>query len=91
MSDANYPTDLLRLVASQLYLQNLLTVSRDMFGKPYFALGLGEKDAVDKTTLQHIDLIYRYIGPDFFRRPEPSNPVGFGIPKPDPAEDPAKK
>lgn len=75
--DQNYTTNLLRLVAAQLFFQNTMTTSREMFGKPYFSLGLAEKIAVDQAVLGHLDIHYKQLTEEFFLR-APTNPVGFG-------------
>ena len=43
-----YALNVLKLVASELRLLNGMTAAREMYGKSYFSLGIGEKIAVIK-------------------------------------------
>lgn len=85
MSEADYATNLLRSILANLYLQTAMQVSREMFQKSYFALGMAEKSAVDAATFQNVAGNYNALTPDFYGQPD-RQPAGFGIPKaaPDP-------
>ena len=48
MSEEKFETNLLRVIAAELHFLAGLQAAREMFGKPYFALGTGEKIAVDQ-------------------------------------------
>ena len=43
-----FAINLMRLLAAELHLQNTPIASREMFGRGYLSLGLGEKAAVDQ-------------------------------------------
>jgi hypothetical protein len=43
--------NLLRAIAAELHLLNGMTAAREMFGRSYFSLGIGEKTAVDQATI----------------------------------------
>jgi hypothetical protein len=83
MADENFTVNLIRMLAAELHFQNVLSASREMFGKGYFALGIAEKAAVDQAVLNMVGSNYRDITPEFLGQAE-RQPVGFGIPKPEP-------
>lgn len=47
--DETYGENLARMCAAHLTFQSGLLAAREMYGKSYFALGVGEKVAVDRT------------------------------------------
>jgi hypothetical protein len=83
-ANERYPVNLLRMVAAELHLQNLLVASRDMFGRGYFSLGVGERAALDQAVLGHIAGLYHPISPEFLEAQQAKQPMGFPIQQPSP-------
>src|ERR1700730_6957763 len=44
----DFTTNMLRMICATLYSSVSLQIARDMYGKGYFALGVGEKLTVDQ-------------------------------------------
>jgi hypothetical protein len=79
--DELFTGDLIRMIAAELYSLTALTASREMFGKSYYALGLGEKESVDQTVLRHVGSNYTGITPELLRNQGLQQPVGFSAPQ----------
>ena len=79
--DENYATNILRAILANLHFQTAMTVSRELFGKSYFALGVAEKATVDQVALSHVGGNYNSLTPEFFAQPE-RQPAGFGTAHP---------
>lgn len=80
MAGTEFDTNLLRLVAAQLHLLNGMTAARDMYGKGYFSLGVGEKAAVDQAVFAMLASNYQLVTPELLTGPQTQQPMGFGIP-----------
>lgn len=82
----DYATNLLRGTMAHVYFQSAMLASQQMFSKPYFALGIAEKIAVDQAVYGHLVHFYQMLTPEFFvgQQQLAAQPVGFGIPKADP-------
>jgi hypothetical protein len=48
MAEEKFSDNLLRAIAAELHFLSGMTAAREMFGKSYFSLGIGEKGAVDQ-------------------------------------------
>ncbi len=70
-----FQTNLLRLIASEFYLLASLQTAKEMFGKSYFTLGLGEKNTVDQTVLQMVGGNYQNMTPEALQQVGES--IGF--------------
>ncbi|MDA2927089.1 hypothetical protein MYX78_07640 [Acidobacteria bacterium AH-259-G07] len=70
-----FETNLLRLIASELYLLASLRTSEEMFSKSYFTRGLGEKNTVDQTVLQMVGGNYQNLTPEALK--DVGKSVGF--------------
>lgn len=77
MPEEKFETNLLRMIVAELYSSLSLQVSRAMFGKEYFALGVGERATVDQAALAQVTANYQAITPDLLRTTPAGNPVGF--------------
>ncbi len=75
-----FTSDLIRMVAAELYSLMSLTASREMFGRSYYSLGIGEKNAVDQIVLQQVGGNYVGITPELLRSQGLRQPLGFEIP-----------
>lgn len=77
MPEEKFETNLLRMIAAELYSSFSLEVSRAMFGKEYFALGVGERATVDQAVFAQVTANYQAITPDLLKTNPAGNPVGF--------------
>jgi hypothetical protein len=77
-----FQTSLMRMIAAELRLLNGLTVAREMFGKSYFALGVGERLAVDQAVSGTLAAMYQGLTKDYFATPGSLERVGFGLQHP---------
>lgn len=79
MSENTFDQNLLRALAAELHFQSGLLAAREMFGKSYFALGVGEKVQVDQAVMGMVGANYQLMTPDYFAA-QKQNPVGFQPP-----------
>jgi hypothetical protein len=79
MPDDKFDTNLLKVIAAELYFSLGLQAAREMYGKSYFSLGLGEKGCVDQAVLTAVSGNYNAITPDFLKN-QPTPPIGFQPP-----------
>ncbi len=77
-----FDTNLLRMIAAELYFSLGIQAAREMYGKSYFSLGVGEKAAVDQAVLAAVGGNYQAMTPDFLTGPATKPPVGFQTPTP---------
>ena len=91
MSEENFPTNILKLIAAEMHFQSGLSAAREMFGKSYFSLGVAEKAVVDQAVITHVGSNYRDITPEFLSSQEPRQPVGFGTTHGSPPANPEPK
>ena len=90
MADEKFPISLLRMVAAELHLQNSPVISREMFDRGYFSLGVGEKIAVDQAALSAVAGNYQAITPEFLEGQQGLQPMGFPIQAPTPIQENSK-
>jgi hypothetical protein len=79
MSNEQFGVNLLRAVVAQMHTLNLQTAAREMFGKSYFSLGIGDKMAVDQVVIAVVAANFAAVTPEWLAGPPPPQPVGFGI------------
>jgi hypothetical protein len=85
MADETFAVNLMRAIVAELHVLNLQNASREMFGRGYFSLGIGDKMAVDQVVLALVSGNYTAVTPEWLAGPQPSQqPAGFGIPTPTP-------
>ena len=77
MPEEKFETNLLRMIVAELYSSFSLQVARAMFGKEYYALGAGERAAVDQAALAQVTANYQAVTPDLLRSSPQANPLGF--------------
>jgi len=82
MTDEKFETNLLRVIAAEMLFSLGLQAAREMYGKSYFALGLGERAAVDQAVIGAIGGNYQALTPEFLKGQMPKQPVGFQPPAP---------
>jgi hypothetical protein len=74
-----FSENLLRAIAAELHLLTGMTAAREMYGKSYFSLGVGEKAAVDQAVIQMIAGNYQMITAEFLAAQRAPQPMGFPI------------
>ena len=81
MADEKFETNILRLIASEFYFSLGMTAAREMFGKSYFALGVGEKAAVDQAVFLGVSANYQGITPELLGQKAIAQTLGFQAPQ----------
>jgi hypothetical protein len=89
--DERFATNLLRLLGAQLALQNAMSLAREMFGRAYFSLGVGERAVVDQAILDHLRGYYQAITPEFLEGQQTKQPIGFAPPPTEGSSAPPQK
>ena len=79
-ADELFSENLLRAIAAELHLLNGMTAAREMFGKSYFSLGIGEKGAVDQAVHGMIAGNYQWLTPKSLASQTAQQPMGFRAP-----------
>lgn len=74
-----FSQNLLRAIYAELHLLNGMTAAREMYNKSYFALGIGEKVAVDQAVLGIVASNYQSATPESLGATT-RQPVGFQAP-----------
>jgi hypothetical protein len=78
MAEEKFSDNLMRAIAAELHFLNGMTVAREMFGKSYFALGIGEKAAVDQAVTTMVASNYQVVmTPEGLASQVPQQPAGF--------------
>src|SRR6185437_805643 len=67
MATDEFQLNLMRLFCAELYFLLGMNAAREMYGKSYFALGLGEKAAVDQAVFGTVANTYQSLTPEFLR------------------------
>jgi len=65
----DFQLNIMKLICAELYFLAGLNASREMFGKSYYALGVGEKVAVDQAVNSQIFGNLATITPALFAQP----------------------
>jgi hypothetical protein len=68
----DFQLNVLKLICAELYFLGALSASREMYGKSYFALGAGEKTALDQAVWTNISGNLASITPALFAPPTPA-------------------
>jgi len=79
MANEGFDTNLVRFLAAELYLSLSLQFVREMYGKSYFALGVGERANVDQTLQGIVGANYQGLTPEYLRGTTPAT-AGFQPP-----------
>jgi hypothetical protein len=81
MGRQNFEVDLLHLLVAELWFAISMKAARELYGRSYFALGIGERMALDHVVASAVGATYSAITPALLR-PELRRVTGF---RPDPA------
>lgn len=87
MPDEKFETNLLKMIAAELYFLVGLQAAREMYGKSYFSLGAAEKLIVDQVVLAQVGGNYRTLTPEALRAQTTQQAMGFQVQS---AEEPKK-
>jgi hypothetical protein len=79
MAKENFNDNLLRMLAAEIHFHSALLTAREMYGKSYFALGVGEKASVDQTVFGFVSNNYVTITPEFLAGQTTQAPMGFPV------------
>ena len=79
MPEEKFSDNLLRAIAAEVHVLTGLNVAREMFGKGYFSLGVGEKATVDQTVLGMVAGNYQTITAEFLAAQKTQEPMGFRV------------
>jgi hypothetical protein len=82
MADEKFETNLLKMLAAELYFLAAMTASREMYGKSYFSLGVAEKTTLDGVVWQNVSANLQGITPDLIKNQTDQKPVGFHVQTP---------
>jgi hypothetical protein len=77
MPDETFNQNLLRAIAAELHFLNGMTAAREMFGRSYFSLGVGEKTAVDQAVVGMVAANYQWLTPESLAAQTTQQPMGF--------------
>jgi hypothetical protein len=77
MADRDFSNNIIRMLAGELHVSNLMTAAREMFGKSYFSLGDWEKHSVEHAVLAMAATAYHMVTPEFLTEQTAQRPMGF--------------
>jgi hypothetical protein len=80
MAEATFSENLMRAIAAELHFLNGMTAAREMYGKSYFSLGLGEKAAVDQAVFGMVAGNFQTLTAESLVEQKTPEPVGFRVP-----------
>ena len=80
-ADEMFVQNLMRMIAAELHMQNVMTASQQMFGRGYISLSPAERIAVDQAVVGFVGTNYREITPDNLAGQESRQPMGFLTPQ----------
>jgi hypothetical protein len=72
-----FETNLLKLIAGELYFISCMDASREMLGKNYFSLGVAEKASIDQVVLGAIGSNFQSITPELLKGQQAGPVAGF--------------
>jgi len=78
MGQQNFELDLLRLLVAELWFAISMKAARELYGRSYFALGVGERVALDHMMAATVGATYSDITP-ILLRPQPRRIAGFRL------------
>jgi hypothetical protein len=77
--DPQFALNVMRMIAGSIYYQCALATSREMFGRGYLSLGVGEKAVVDQAVFAHVSSNYQALTLEFLAAQQAKQPMGFPI------------
>lgn len=80
MAEEKFETNLMRMIAAELYFSLAMQASRELYGKNYFSLGVAEKALVDQLVRSSVAANYQAITPELLTGQTTPQAVGFQAP-----------
>jgi hypothetical protein len=77
MPEEDFLTNIARMIAATLYYSVSLQTAREMYGKSYFELGVGEKGTVDQMVFGTVAGNYQSVTPENLKKQTAQQPAGF--------------
>ncbi|MBV9521671.1 MAG: hypothetical protein JO010_02685 [Alphaproteobacteria bacterium] len=74
---SEFETNLMRMIAAELWLANRLQVAREFLGKSYLSLSAAEKTVVDQLVFGALASDYQTITPEWLQAQKVQQPMGF--------------
>ena len=75
----DFTTNMLRMICGTLYFSASMQASREMYGRSYFSLGVGEKAALDQLVLASVAANYQNVTPETLAIQATTKPAGFQV------------
>src|SRR5437879_13480872 len=80
MGEHSFEGDLLRLLVAEIWFAISMKAARELFGRSYFALGMGERLALEQVVAATVGAMYSEITPALLR-PQTKRIAGFQVGK----------
>jgi len=77
---SEFDTNLLRMIAAELWFSNRLQVARDLFGRGYLSLSPTEKGVVEQTVFGVLGADYNLITAEWLQAQKAQQAMGFQAP-----------
>jgi hypothetical protein len=84
----DFNTNMMRMICGTLYFSASMQASREMYGKSYFSLGIGERAALDQVVLASVAANFQNVTPEKLASQSTAKPAGFQIQPPPEDETP---
>jgi hypothetical protein len=78
----DFTTNMMRMICGTLYFSASMQASREMYGKSYFSLGVGERAALDQMVLASVASNFQNVTPEKLASQSSTKPAGFHIEPP---------
>jgi hypothetical protein len=82
MAQEDFLTNVARMIAASAFSLVSMQAARDMYGKSYFALGVGEKMAVDQVVFALVAANFQAVTPENLARQTTQPQAGFQVQPP---------
>jgi hypothetical protein len=79
VQNEDFTTNMLRMICGTLFYSASLQTAREMYGKSYFALGLGEKAVVDQSVFAQVAANYQSVTAENLASQATPKPAGFQV------------
>jgi hypothetical protein len=81
----DFTTNMMRMICGTLYFSASMQASREMYGRSYFSLGVGERAALDQVVLASVASNFLNVTAEKLASQSNTKPAGFHI-EPTPEE-----
>jgi hypothetical protein len=80
MPEEIFETNIMRMLAAELYFSLSMNASREFYGKSYFSFSQIEKTALDQLVFSGVAGNFQAITPENLRKQTTQQPAGFQVP-----------